>query len=284
MTPQSADKFYIDTILGRFEFYSAIADAFGLLILKQIFEYAIGITNYFKSNKDYYTISAWQAFLEENLFPILAAVAVISVYWLGKGFAKKNISQLPGLFSADRIPRSVNNDKIIPSPAAIPGMIVVNFSIFAALVYCCYSPILFAVGIIGLHLFYLYFNRLQRRGIDAALSDARYFPAENRHKKFTERRRALAIQYLFKRPHTPRECMVILAALVSLALIIWGPSYGINGWHWAYILTISAMVLNELIVRQWRKVLDFGLEQANKEQALEDMEDLGENRPSLEPS
>jgi hypothetical protein len=283
MPHQFTDKIHVDTILGRFAFYSAIADAFGLVILKQIFEYTTDAPKYFCSKQGYLSISAWNSFLASNFFPALAAIAAILVYWVGKGFAKQNLTQLEGLFSADRIPRSVENSSLIPSPRAIPLMILFNFSIYAVLVYLCSSPTFFALGVVALYSFFLYFNYLQRQGMKVALSDPRYFPAENRHKKYTEQRRALAAQYLFKRWHTLRECMVIVAALCSLALIVWGPSYGIDGSKAAYVITISALLLNELIIRQWRRVLNSGFERANQEQAREDMKALGENRPSLEP-
>ena len=276
MSQQFIDKVSTNSILKRFTFHAAIADAFGLLILKQIFEYTTGASRFFCTDKGYLSVTAWNDFLYQNGFPALAAVSAITVYWLGKGFAKQNLEQLPKLFSANRIPLRVNNYQLIPSPIAIPFMIYFNFLIFSLLVFLCFNPIYFCSWIIVQYIFYLYFNYLQRRGMESALNDPQYYPIRNRHQKFIEKRRLLVKEYLFGHRHTLRESLVVGAAVVGIVLVEWGGSHYINAYRAAYIVVIAAMFINEWIIRRWRLSFNSRFDDVNAEQDREDIRALGE--------
>jgi Ca2+/Na+ antiporter len=268
------------TIRSFLERWVWIYDIFGFIILSNIFKYQTRWTYYFPEWDNFLSFGHWKDFFGENGFLPFVGAGIIAIFYLGKSFAKSNIEILVGLFSSDRIPQEIS---VTRDRKKFVLMLIFNFVTFVLLELVLNIPLVVCLGFLALYVFYLYLNATQRKVIRQVTTDPVFAPSpHDPHRPFIERRRAAAFEYLFKKSHTAREFIVIIASIIGIMMIfaqyVWGLTFGSNA---AYALLSGAILLNELLVAQWRGAVGRKFDDINDDQIADDIRRTSQRRHEL---
>jgi hypothetical protein len=275
MADQSRPRRRGPSIRRWLESWIWIYDLFGFIILSSILKYFTDWFEFFREWQDLVSPSRWAAYFSRNGLSPLLGVEIIAIFYLGKAFAKKNVDMLVSLFSGDRIPQDFQTDT-----REYTRLLVLNFAIFVFLESSIKLPWLASLGFAALSTFYLVWNRIQRDVVPNALNDPIYATRQDDpHARFIDQRRQAVSAYLFNRRHTLRESIVLVAGILGLGLSIaqrfCGFAYGDT---LAYIVLITGVVLNEIIVGGWRRSLGRQLDIIDGDQMDDDMRRAEERR------
>jgi hypothetical protein len=270
----------IPSIRSWLERWIWVYDLFGFIILSNIFKYHLVTGTYFPEWASILSLKSWQSFFVDKGAAPIVGVGIIAIFYLGKSFAKSSIDMLASLFSCDRLPQDIG---ILSDFAKFTVMLIGNFVIFVFLEAVLIYPFLVCAGFLVLYSFYLFKNSSDRKILKDVLSDPVFYPDPNDpHRTFIERRREVAQQYLFDKPHTAREFIVVIAALLGLASIL---AQHLDRFPYgneiAYVALSLGIILNEFIVSRWRGVIGRTFDMINNEQVADDVKRANERRSAL---
>ena len=244
-------------LLWHFEAQSRIADSLAAVgVMGAVFGFTTNWREFIPSSEARWSPEAWGIslhyfFAENGWAPILSAAAII-VYVAGRVFARKNVGQLRSLFADANTP---TGNQIMSWPkfvVMVYGQLVLIFF----MVLCSTLIIVPCLGWMALHALYIHSNNQQALWLPTMLASERHKPTETHpHYEFFMQRRAEALRYVQRR-HNAREWMVITGALSAIVLDAseaWGGfAHGNSG---AYIILLSFVLANEMIVGLWRAQL-----------------------------
>lgn len=114
-------------------------------------------------------------------------------------------------------------------------------------------------------------NAIIRQNLIRHFADERYFPLESDlHREFILRRRKVAENYWIFKPHLERIGILMIATVVALLASLTKEILNFSLWIGvAYIILCSAIALNELHMRLWRKERDSELKLIESDEAAD---------------
>jgi hypothetical protein len=219
----------------------------------------------------------WGSYFRANGLVPIFGVQIIAIFYLGKAFAKKNVDMLAHLFSSDRVPQ---DSRMLMNNSQFTAMLVGNFLNFVVLVTLINVPWLVSLVLFILYAYYLRYNWLQRRVISQVTGDpAHAIREDDPHRYFIERRRKATIKYLFEKPHTAREMIVVMASLAGLALSV---AQRVADFRYgdiaSYGVLIGGILLNEFLIGNWRRAVEREFDAIDNDQMDDDIRRANERR------
>jgi hypothetical protein len=206
--------------------------------------------------------SDWFSVLKEIVLPCVLLLVVGAMFFFSRHSVKLELDYGPKLFSARRMPTEWGK----PKDRMIVFLSVMLYLIFFSILTWFSDNVKVAAGI----LLAVAINDWRTRyligdGIAAYLADPKYDPPrDDPDYDRIQRRRAVARQFLYGKPHLFKETCKSIGCAVAFALAMTGYWQGTSQYDVpAYVILIVTVVVNEYFSVKWRWNMFLQMEEAD---------------------
>jgi hypothetical protein len=198
--------------------------------------------------------------IQQALRPSFLVLVFGFVYFLSRRSVKQELLILDEVFPPERQPTKWINSR---DPVAI-GLTVICFFLLYLILALFFSDDIYIASAVMMVIASIDYNsrRLINIRMDEYLGDETYAPAPgDRDADLIERRRQVAREFLFDRPHLRKEVARILGCAVAFVLALAGRSLHAEVLTvLAYIVLVVTLLANEWVVGRWRSRRDRALD------------------------
>jgi len=208
----------------------------------------------------------WQA-----LLPAVLALVFGFVYHLSRRSVKQELQIADEVFPPPRQPTEwISSRDPVGITLSVIGffLLYISLALFFADDIHIASAVMMVIASIDYNT-----RRLINKRMDKYLDDEEYAPAPgDRDADLIERRRQVAREFLFDRPHLRKEAARILGCAVAFVLALAGRSFHAEILTvLAYLVLIATLLANEWLVHRWRR---------RRDRALDDIRAEADARPA----
>jgi hypothetical protein len=262
----------LGTVEGRLKAFDRFCDLLTIGALIKIFNWNLNVSAYFSTG--IFDTRNYLNFIRDHALTLALLAAVLAVYDLSRRCVKTELTIVRQLFSPSRMP---HNWTYVVGSREIAALILIYLATYLTIAWFVddiriVAGLFFVIFVVNHRNMSLSQATLRKYLAEPALVPA----ASDEHREFILRRREVADDYIFKKPHLIKERFAAAGSAVACVMALVGYAFSHNYLVvMATILMIITLALNELIVFRWRQVRKRKLNAIDQDQATSDRERTG---------